>query len=99
MPAVETSWAGTGNRVHTEGGERGRLGRAVVNGVPGRFVGLDLIGDVHGCAGALVALLERLGYTRRGGVYQYRDQRRPRQVVFLGALKSEERRVGKACCC
>jgi len=57
-----------------------------VNGVPGRFVGLDLIGDVHGCAGALVALLERLGYTRRGGVYQYRDQRRPRQVVFLGDL-------------
>lgn len=55
--------------------------------MPGQeYAGFDLIGDVHGCAEALVALLERLGYTRRGGSFQYRDQRRPRQAIFLGDL-------------
>lgn len=51
-----------------------------------QFSGYDLIGDVHGCCDALRELLDRLGYVRRGGVYQYRDQRRPRQALFLGDL-------------
>jgi hypothetical protein len=51
-----------------------------------RYSGYDLIGDVHGCADALCELLGLLGYTRRGGVHQYRDVRRPRQVLFLGDI-------------
>lgn len=54
--------------------------------MPGQYAGFDLIGDVHGCADALAALLERMGYTRRGGSFEYRDQRRPRQAVFLGDI-------------
>ncbi len=46
--------------------------------------GYDIIGDIHGYARALEALLQKLGYHKRDGAYQYRDQRRPRQVVFLG---------------
>lgn len=42
----------------------------------------DLIGDVHGCAEELCALLEQLGYAEQDGVYR-RDDRR---VVFLGDL-------------
>jgi hypothetical protein len=48
--------------------------------------GYDLIGDVHGCAGALRGLLEQLGYARRGGTYRHRDHRRPRQALFLGDI-------------
>lgn len=40
----------------------------------------DLIGDVHGYAGKLRQLLERLGYEQRAGVYRHRD----RTAVFLG---------------
>ena len=52
----------------------------------GRYSGFDLIGDVHGCADALAELLDRLGYIRRGGVFQHRDSRRPRQALFLGDI-------------
>ena len=40
----------------------------------------DLIGDIHGHARTLAALLEKLGYTQRAGIYQHAE----RQVVFLG---------------
>ncbi|MFO1021594.1 MAG: hypothetical protein U0903_12990 [Planctomycetales bacterium] len=40
----------------------------------------DLIGDVHGYANELVALLEALGYRRTGGVYAHPE----RKVIFLG---------------
>jgi Calcineurin-like phosphoesterase len=44
--------------------------------------GFDVIGDVHGCCDSLIALLEKLGYQKRGGVYQHAE----RKVVFLGDL-------------
>jgi hypothetical protein len=40
----------------------------------------DLIGDIHGHAGALVRLLQMLGYSRRDGVYRHPT----RQAIFLG---------------
>ena len=40
----------------------------------------DLIGDIHGHADELVSLLEKLGYTKRQGVYRRPD----RKVIFLG---------------
>lgn len=51
-----------------------------------QFAGYDLIGDVHGCGDSLELLLQLLGYCTRGGVYGYRDQRKPRQVIFLGDI-------------
>ncbi len=44
--------------------------------------GYDLIGDVHGCGATLAALLERLGYRQRGGVYRHPRRR----AIFLGDL-------------
>lgn len=47
------------------------------------FTGIDLIGDVHGCASLLIRLLERLGYTQdRDGVWSHPERR----VLFLGDL-------------
>ena len=43
----------------------------------------DIIGDVHGCAGELFELLEKLGYTIEKEHYAHPDGRR---VVFLGDL-------------
>ena len=40
----------------------------------------DLIGDIHGHADELVALLEYLGYRQRGEVFSHPD----RKVIFLG---------------
>ena len=40
----------------------------------------DLIGDIHGYATELKALLEKLGYREANGVWQHRD----RKVIFLG---------------
>jgi hypothetical protein len=40
----------------------------------------DLIGDIHGCAQPLTALLAQLGYENRDGVYRHPG----RQVIFLG---------------
>ncbi|MEW4565914.1 metallophosphoesterase [Bremerella sp. JC770] len=40
----------------------------------------DIIGDIHGHADALAALLGELGYKQRDGVYTHPDRR----VVFLG---------------
>ena len=50
------------------------------------FDGYDIVGDVHGCADSLLALLDVLGYSKRDGRYQYHDQGRPRQLVFLGDI-------------
>ncbi|GHE22847.1 metallophosphoesterase [Halomonas urumqiensis] len=47
-----------------------------------RLEGYDLIGDVHGCGATLAALLEKLGYHQRGGVYRHPRRR----VIFLGDL-------------
>ncbi|MEH6642700.1 metallophosphoesterase [Vreelandella glaciei] len=44
--------------------------------------GYDLIGDVHGCGATLAALLEKLGYHQRSGVYRHPH----RKVIFLGDL-------------
>lgn len=40
----------------------------------------DLVGDIHGCADTLRALLKALGYTKRHGIYEHAH----RQVIFLG---------------
>ncbi|MGY8796944.1 MAG: metallophosphoesterase [Woeseiales bacterium] len=40
----------------------------------------DIIGDIHGHAGELRALLEKLGYRRSGHGFRHDE----RQVVFVG---------------
>ena len=40
----------------------------------------DLIGDIHGYAAELEALLDKLGYEKRAGVWQHPERR----VIFLG---------------
>ena len=40
----------------------------------------DIIGDIHGHANDLIALLEKLGYEDSGGYYQHPSKK----VVFLG---------------
>ncbi|MEW4454676.1 metallophosphoesterase [Bremerella sp. JC817] len=40
----------------------------------------DLIGDIHGHAQPLMALLDKLGYRQQDGVYQHLE----RKVIFLG---------------
>ncbi|MCW4152788.1 metallophosphoesterase [Halomonas sp. 18H] len=40
----------------------------------------DLIGDIHGYAAELEALLDKLGYEKRGGIWQHPERR----VIFLG---------------
>lgn len=44
--------------------------------------GYDIIGDIHGCADALVRLLEQMGYQRKGGVWQHPQ----RKAIFLGDI-------------
>ena len=44
--------------------------------------GFDLIGDVHGCGTTLVALLNKMGYREKQGVYCHPH----RKVIFLGDL-------------
>lgn len=48
----------------------------------GDIDGYDLIGDVHGCGATLAALLEKLGYHQKNGVYRHPR----RKVIFLGDL-------------
>lgn len=51
--------------------------------------GYDLIGDVHGCGATLAALLEKLGYHQRSGVYRHPR----RKAIFLGDLIDRGPRV------
>ncbi|MBV1789575.1 metallophosphoesterase [Marinobacterium sp. D7] len=46
------------------------------------FQGVDLIGDVHGCAISLCLLLDRMGYRRIDGVYRHPV----RKAVFIGDI-------------
>ncbi len=48
----------------------------------GETTGIDVIGDVHGHADALEALLAELGYREAGGAYRHPE----RTVVFVGDL-------------
>jgi len=57
-----------------------------------RFEGYDLIGDVHGCALSLVLLLEKLGYSRKAGIYQHPK----RQAIFLGDIVDRGPRIREA---
>lgn len=41
----------------------------------------DLIGDIHGYADHLKALLQKLGYRKQSGVWSHPDER---QVIFVG---------------
>lgn len=40
----------------------------------------DLIGDIHGYADHLTALLKKLGYRKRSGIWMHPE----RQVIFFG---------------
>ncbi|MCO4756440.1 MAG: metallophosphoesterase [Oceanospirillaceae bacterium] len=51
--------------------------------------GYDLIGDVHGCALSLQMLLEKLGYSKQGGVYRHPE----RKVIFLGDIVDRGPRI------
>jgi len=44
--------------------------------------GVDLIGDIHGCAASLRLLLERLGYMESRGAYRHPSRR----AIFVGDL-------------
>lgn len=53
------------------------------------YRGYDLIGDIHGCAMTLRALLEKLDYQKVNGVYQHHS----RQVIFVGDIVDRGPRV------
>jgi len=55
----------------------------------------DLIGDVHGCAQELTALLRRLGYRRPSSRRAFRHSR-GRRAIFLGDLVDRGPRVVEA---
>lgn len=52
----------------------------------------DLIGDIHGCARTLARLLDQLGYSRHGEVWQHPR----RQVIFLGDIIDRGPRIREA---
>ncbi len=54
--------------------------------------GYDLIGDVHGCANTLERLLQKLGYSKHGGVYQHAKRR----VIFVGDIIDRGPRIREA---
>ena len=56
------------------------------------YKGYDLIGDVHGCALSLQLLLQKLGYSKKAGVYQHPQ----RQAVFLGDIVDRGPRIREA---
>ncbi len=54
--------------------------------------GFDIIGDVHGCARTLKALLERLGYQLDGEVYWHPR----RKAIFVGDILDRGPRIHEA---
>ncbi|MGP4845845.1 metallophosphoesterase [Marinobacter sp. 1Y8] len=54
--------------------------------------GYDIIGDVHGCANTLKALLEHMGYRKINGIYQHKR----RQVIFIGDIIDRGPRIREA---
>ncbi|MFW1676153.1 metallophosphoesterase [Pontibacter sp. JAM-7] len=54
--------------------------------------GYDLIGDVHGCALSLELLLQKMGYSKRNGVYSHPQ----RKVIFLGDIIDRGPRIREA---
>lgn len=54
--------------------------------------GYDIIGDIHGCAEALVQLLERLGYRKDNGIYRHEN----REAVFVGDIIDRGAQVREA---
>jgi len=54
-----------------------------------QYEGYDLIGDVHGCGHALVQLLEKLGYTKKLGIYHHPR----RQAIFVGDVVDRGPRI------
>ena len=72
MPAVAVNWGGV-------------LSWAI-EAMTDKHVGYDIVGDVHGCADALLKLLAELGYVLRNGSYEYINRQQPRQLIFLGDL-------------
>ncbi len=57
-----------------------------------RFSGYDIIGDVHGCANTLKALLSKMGYKKDGDCYFHQD----RQAVFVGDIVDRGPRIREA---
>ncbi len=54
--------------------------------------GYDVIGDVHGCADALVQLLTQMGYSQKNQVWQHPD----RKVVFVGDILDRGPKIREA---
>lgn len=54
--------------------------------------GYDIIGDVHGCAHTLEALLEQMGYARISGTWRHPQ----RQALFLGDIIDRGPRIREA---
>ncbi|WP_369602068.1 metallophosphoesterase [Hahella sp. SMD15-11] len=57
-----------------------------------RFEGYDIIGDVHGCALTLKALLHKLGYQESMGIYGHPA----RQAIFVGDIIDRGPRIREA---
>jgi len=57
-----------------------------------KTAGFDLIGDIHGCENTLAELLEKLGYSRKNGVYQHHA----RKVIFVGDVIDRGPRIREA---
>jgi len=54
-----------------------------------QYSGLDIIGDVHGCANTLKRLLEKLGYTQQDNTYFHPW----RQAIFVGDIVDRGPRI------
>ncbi|PIE43597.1 MAG: serine/threonine protein phosphatase [Gammaproteobacteria bacterium] len=54
--------------------------------------GYDLIGDVHGCTNSLIRLLDKLGYSKKNGVFEHAE----RQAVFVGDVIDRGPRIREA---
>ena len=54
----------------------------------------DIVGDIHGCADELEALLRQLGYDRDGDIYAHPEGRR---LLFLGDIVDRGPRILDAC--